>query len=197
MPAEVPILTPLYTESPAQRHAVTPTRHKRHTCCRRTWLELKPEGLRPKARYAHSLTSCNGRVYLFGGESNTCESRYPIIIPIGIIKDCLSSRGHAAVALLRPTSHACSAACGCLDAERPCLQGRFICGMGAAGAAGAGACRAEGCCDSRWLWPSFQSLDLITSDNGLLDTEDAHKEGLFPWQRGCWMPRSFTHCLAA
>ncbi len=41
--------------------------------CRNVWTELKPEGVRPKARYAHSLTSCNGRVYLFGGESNTCE----------------------------------------------------------------------------------------------------------------------------
>ena len=41
--------------------------------CRNTWTELKPDGVRPKARYAHSLTSCNGRVYLFGGESNTCE----------------------------------------------------------------------------------------------------------------------------
>ncbi len=46
--------------------------------CRNTWTELKPEGVRPKARYAHSLTSCNGRVYLFGGESNTCEYSLPL-----------------------------------------------------------------------------------------------------------------------
>ena len=48
--------------------------------CRNTWTELKPEGLRPKARYAHSLTSCNGRVYLFGGESNTCAQHHALAL---------------------------------------------------------------------------------------------------------------------
>ena len=34
-------------------------------------MELKPERHRPKARYAHSLARMDGRVFLFGGESNT------------------------------------------------------------------------------------------------------------------------------
>ena len=39
--------------------------------CRSTWLELKAERHRPKARYAHSLARMDSRVFLFGGESNT------------------------------------------------------------------------------------------------------------------------------
>lgn len=111
--------------------------------CRNTWTELKPEGLRPKARYAHSLTSCNGRVYLFGGESNTsahhalapdCSGQNQPVHMIGCL--CAQSNHRSAARMTVPVG--CSFAGGCLDTERPRLKGVLICGMGPAGAPGAG-----------------------------------------------------------
>ena len=38
---------------------------------RSTWTELKANGIRPKARYGHSMCRVDSRVLMFGGENNT------------------------------------------------------------------------------------------------------------------------------
>ncbi|KAK9813645.1 hypothetical protein WJX73_001345 [Symbiochloris irregularis] len=47
-----------------------------------TWLELKTTGPKPKARYGHAMTSIDGKVVLFGGQSNT-----------GLLNDLWTLRG--------------------------------------------------------------------------------------------------------
>lgn len=38
---------------------------------RSAWTELKANGIRPKARYGHSMCRMDTRVLMFGGENNT------------------------------------------------------------------------------------------------------------------------------